>query len=57
MDLNYLLQRHQVSLIRADAAGSGEARIAHRGLANGYAERIRLLQARLGATFAAPRRV
>jgi hypothetical protein len=48
MDLNYLLSRHQVSLMRADAAACGEARHSHRGLARGYAERIRELQERLG---------
>ncbi len=49
MDLNYLLSRHQVSLMRADAATSREAAIAHRGLAGGYAARIRELQHALGA--------
>ena len=48
MDLNYLLSRHQVSLMRADAAVCSEARHSHRGLARGYAERIRELQERLG---------
>jgi hypothetical protein len=45
MDLNQLLYRQQVSLMRADAAASPEARHSHRGLARGYAERIRALQA------------
>ena len=45
MDLNHLLYRQQVSLMRADAAASSEARHAHRGLARGYADRVRLLQA------------
>lgn len=49
MDLNYLLSRHQISLVRADAAASPEARYAHRNLAKGYAERIRELQEGLGA--------
>jgi hypothetical protein len=50
MDLNYLLLRHQVSLIPAGSAGSGEARIVHRGLAAAYAERIRLLQRGMGVS-------
>lgn len=49
MDLNYLLSRHQVSLMRAAAAACSEARHSHQGLARSYAERIRLLRERLGA--------
>lgn len=49
MDLNYLLSRHQVSLMRAERASSAEARIAHQSLAKGYAERIRGLQRQDGA--------
>lgn len=49
MDLNYLLSRHQISLMRADEAASCEVRHAHRGLAYAYATRIRELQDRLGA--------
>jgi hypothetical protein len=49
MDLNYLLSRHQVSLMRADAALCSEARYSHRALARGYADRIRELQERVGA--------
>ena len=49
MDLNYLLSRHQISLMRADATDCRSARHAHRGLAAGYASRIRLLQRELGA--------
>jgi len=48
MDLNYLLSRHQISLMRADAAASREARAAHRGLARCYADRIRTLRPALG---------
>jgi len=44
MDLNYLLSRHQISIMRAEAATCREARYAHRGLAKGYADRIRELQ-------------
>ena len=40
VDLNYLYQRHQVSLFLAVNAASNEARSAHRGLADGYAARI-----------------
>ena len=40
MGLNYLLHRHQVSLMRADAALTGEARHSHRQLARGYARQI-----------------
>ena len=49
MDLNYLLGRHQLSLHRAGAAISPEARHAHRGLAVGYAGRIRSFQRAVGA--------
>lgn len=40
MDLNHLLHRQQISLMRADMAECGEAEFAHRGLADGYAARI-----------------
>ena len=40
MDLNYLYQRHQVSLFMSENAASHEARRAHRELADGYAARI-----------------
>lgn len=46
MDLNELLHRHQVSLMCADAALCIEARIAHRGMASLYEDRIRTLQSR-----------
>lgn len=49
MDLNYLLHRHQVSLMRALAGDSSEARHAHRGLATGYGKRIAALRATMGA--------
>lgn len=49
MDLNYLLSRHQVSLMRASSASSVEARIAHRSLARNYAKQIRVLQDLIGA--------
>jgi hypothetical protein len=37
MDLNYLYQRHQISLFRSRHAASEQARRAHRGLTEGYA--------------------
>lgn len=40
MDLNYLLHRHQVSLIRAEAAVRIEPRRAHQMLAALYARQI-----------------
>ena len=36
MDINYLLEREQVSLHNAKVAASSTARIAHSGLAAGY---------------------
>lgn len=50
MDLNYLLARHQKSLLSAASATSREARCAHLGLAEGYAVWIRAIQDDLGAT-------
>ncbi len=49
MDLNYLLSRYQISMMRAEGAATREAAIAHRGLARGYAARIREMQIDLGA--------
>ncbi|MHA6721482.1 hypothetical protein [Sphingomonas sp. RS2018] len=49
MDLNYLLHRHQLSLMNADAAPSVEARRSHDGLARGYALSIDAMQGRMGA--------
>ena len=49
MDLNYLFHRHQVALMRADAATCSSSRYSHLGLARGYADRIRALQLVLGA--------
>lgn len=48
MDLNYLLYRHQVSLMRAKATECQCARSSHRDLARGYAERISVLRSELG---------
>lgn len=44
MNLNYLLSRHQVSLMRAETAASAEARHVHRNLARLYADEIRAIQ-------------
>jgi len=41
MDINYLLKREQISLMKAGNAKTIEARIAHEGLARGYAARLR----------------
>ena len=40
MDLNYLYQRHQVSLFMAENAVCDEARQVHRGFAESYAAQI-----------------
>jgi hypothetical protein len=40
-DLNYLLHREQVALLRAQLAASSESRCAHEGLARAYGVRIR----------------
>ncbi len=50
MDLNYILSRHQLSLVAAETAAGSEARAAHLGLAQGYAARIRRFQQDAGAT-------
>lgn len=41
MDINYLLKREQISIIRAMSARGVEARLAHEGLARGYAALLR----------------
>ena len=48
MDLNYLLYRHQVSLMRVQASDCQSARSAHRDLARGYAAQISTLRSALG---------
>ncbi|HEX8388796.1 MAG TPA: hypothetical protein VF636_07245 [Sphingomonas sp.] len=50
MDLNYLLHRHQVSLMRADRAACDASRDAHHDLATGYASRISAVRGDWGAT-------
>lgn len=49
MDLNYLLHRHQVALMRADRAASPEAACSHAGMARGYERRILNARDLLGA--------
>lgn len=51
MDLNLLFHRHQVSVMQAAAAACPEARIAHEGLAAGYAARIATIRLESGAGF------
>ncbi|MDP5280096.1 hypothetical protein Q9Q95_14290 [Sphingomonas sp. DG1-23] len=53
MDLNYLLSRHQISLMRALAAPCVASRASHRAFAAGYAGRIRELQLALGVPLSA----
>ena len=48
MDLNYLLSRHQIALMRAGAAPCVASRASHRAFAAGYAARIRELQQAFG---------
>jgi hypothetical protein len=40
MDLNYLYERQQVSLVKAERAGTAQARQIHLELAERYGERI-----------------
>ena len=47
MDLNHLLYRHQIELMRADRAASLDAKRAHEGLADLFATRIRGCAARV----------
>lgn len=47
MDLNYLYQRHQVALFRADNAACGHSRNVHNAMADAYASRIARSKSRL----------
>lgn len=49
MDLNQLLHRHQLSLMRRDQAESPEERDAHSQFASDYATKIGLAREELGA--------
>ncbi len=51
MDLNQLLSRHQISLMRAACATSLEVRHVHHGVAAGYADQIKSVQQAYGAAF------
>lgn len=48
MDLNYIYQRHQISLFMADNAQSLDVRRVHREFAERYA--VRIAEARLSGT-------
>lgn len=50
MDLNHLLHRHQVALMRADAAGTPAGRRAHRDDAVALSGLIHDLRRHAGAT-------
>lgn len=50
MDLNSLLRRHQLSLMRADRSQSPREKRAHEQFAKDYAEQIRVTRDLLGAT-------
>ena len=52
MDLNHLLSRHQISLMRADRTGDAALRGSHRRLADHYAARVHDLQVASGGTAA-----
>ena len=45
-DLNYLYQRHQISLYMSDHAGCERSRKAHQGLASAYASLIASVRGR-----------
>jgi hypothetical protein len=55
VDLNYLYRRHQISLFMADHASCEKSRLAHRGLAEGYAGMI--AAAKTGAARSDARRI
>ncbi|MDX3900345.1 MAG: hypothetical protein QHC40_07540 [Sphingobium sp.] len=40
LDVNYLLHRQQISLLRAQSARSSEGRVAYEEMARGYSDRI-----------------
>ena len=50
MDLNYLYQRHSISLVMSEKAACDSSRIVHRKLAEGYWARI--MDAKLSGTSA-----
>jgi hypothetical protein len=52
VDLNLLLQRHQLALMRLDRSATAEERRSHEQFVRDYAEKIRAVRMRLGATSA-----
>jgi hypothetical protein len=54
MDLNFLLRRHQLSLMAADRSMSAGDKRAHELFARDYAERIHVERHALGAGRAPP---
>ena len=50
MDLNFLLRRHQLSLIAADRTMTARDKQAHEQFARDYAEQIHFVRAALGAS-------
>ena len=53
MDLNFLLERHQRSLMLLDGAATEQERSAHRQFIRDYSVRIRMVRSELGAADAA----
>jgi len=54
MDLESLLHRHQLSLMRLDQAASTEERRSHEQFARDYAESIGVARRQVGTTTALP---
>jgi hypothetical protein len=54
MDLNYLLFRHQASLMRAADSNCQDATMSHRRDVAHYARQIGILRAAMGATALMP---
>ena len=52
MDLNLLLQRHQLALMHLDRSATAEERRSHEQFVRDYAEKILAVRMRLGATSA-----
>ncbi len=49
MDLNYLLARHQLSIVASRNAAHPAARVAHQAFVRAYAQRINALHVDFGA--------
>lgn len=54
MDLNFLLRRHQLSLMRAERSMTPRDKRAHEQFARDYAEQIHFIRNALGAGPARP---